>query len=72
MKKEEKDNSIIVCTSSVTTTKCINGQQWTKYHGKQGHGFAAEDANAIWDSNHGKSFDKVGIDNSLNVHNSEQ
>jgi hypothetical protein len=52
--------------ASVATTKCVNDQQWTKYHGKLGHGFAAEDANALWDSHHGKSVEKVGMDNSLN------
>ena len=36
------------------------------YHSKQGHGFAAEDANAMWDHWHGKSVNKVGLDNSLN------
>ena len=52
--------------SSTTSTQCTNDQQWTKYHSKQGHGFAAEDANAMWDRWHGKSVNKVGLDNSLN------
>lgn len=52
--------------SSTASTQCTNDQQWTKYHSKQGHGFAAEDANAIWDRMHGKKVDKVGLDNSLN------
>ena len=52
--------------ASVASTQCTNDQQWTKYHSKQGHGFAAEDANAMWDRWHGKSVKKVGIDNSLN------
>lgn len=52
--------------SSTVSTQCTNDQQWTKYHSKQGHGFAAEDANAMWDRWHGKSVNKVGLDNSLN------
>ena len=52
--------------SSTASTQCTNDQQWTKYHSKQGHGFAAEDANAMWDRWHGKSVIKVGLDNSLN------
>lgn len=49
--------------ASVASTKCINNQQWTKYHTKGGHGFAAEDANAQCDKWHGKRVDKVGIGN---------
>ncbi len=52
--------------SSTASTQCTNDQQWTKYHSKQGHGFAAEDANTMWDRWHGKSVNKVGLDNSLN------
>ena len=52
--------------ASTASTECTNQQQWTKYHSKQGHGFAAEDANALWDRLHGKTVDKVGLDNSLN------
>ena len=63
---EKENNNVIAGEVSVVTAKCINNQQWTKYHGKQGHGFAAEDANAMWDSYHGKSVDKVGMDNTLN------
>ena len=35
--------------ASTASTECTNQQQWTKYHSKQGHGFAAEDANALWE-----------------------
>lgn len=59
-------NSTINGMSSTASTQCTNDQQWTKYHSKQGHGFAAEDANAMWDRMHGKKVDKVGLDNSLN------
>ena len=52
--------------ASTASTECTNNQQWTKYHNKHGHGFAAEDANAFWDRIHGKTVEKVGYDNSLN------
>ena len=52
--------------SSTASTQCTSDQQWTKYHSKQGHGFAAEDANAMWERWHGKKVEKVGLDNSLN------
>lgn len=52
--------------ASVASTECTNNQQCTKYHSKQGHGFAAEDANAMWDRLHGKAVDKVGINNAKN------
>lgn len=59
-------NSTVNGVSSTASTQCTNDQQWTKYHTKQGHGFAAEDANAMYDKWHGKSVDKAGLDNSLN------
>lgn len=52
--------------SSTVSAQCTNDQQWTKYHSKQGHGFAAEDANALYDKMHDKSVNKVGLDNALN------
>ena len=65
MAKEIRHSSVNG-VASVASTQCTNDQQWTKYHSKQGHGFAAEDANAMWDRWHGKSVKKVGLDNSLN------
>lgn len=62
---KNQSNSSIYGTSSTVSTQCTNEQQWTKYHSKQGHGFAAEDANAMWEKMHGKSVDKVGLNNSL-------
>ncbi|MCI5647399.1 MAG: hypothetical protein MR299_07055 [Bacteroidales bacterium] len=59
-------NSSVNGVASVASTQCTNDQQWTKYHSKQGHGFAAEDANTMWERWHGKSVNKVGLDNSLN------
>lgn len=52
--------------ASVISTECVNDQQWVKYHSKQGHGFAAEDANAMYDRLHGKHVRKVGVDNAKN------
>lgn len=52
--------------AAAASAKSINDQQWTKYHSKQGHGFAAEDANAMYDKMHGKSVNKVGMDNAKN------
>lgn len=49
--------------ASVASTKSINEQQWTKYHTKGGHGFAAEDANAQADLLRGEDVKKVGINN---------
>lgn len=63
---EKNQKSTINGVASTASTQCTNEQQWTKYHTKQGHGFAAEDANALHDRWHGKSVDKVGMDNSLN------
>ena len=63
---KEIHNYSVNGVASVASTQCTNDQQWTKYHSKQGHGFAAEDANAMWDRWHGKSVNQVGLDNSLN------
>lgn len=63
---KKNNHSTINGVASVANTQCTNDQQWTKYHTKQGGGFAAEDANALWDRMHGKSVEKVGLDNSLN------
>ena len=52
--------------ASVASTKCINDTQWAKYHTKGGHGFAAEDANALADKLRGKHVEKVGVNNAKN------
>jgi hypothetical protein len=54
--------------SSVTAAAEIEkNTQWTKYKGPNGgHGFAAEDANALNDKWRGKKVDKVGLSNELN------
>lgn len=53
-------------TATVANTVSTNKHQWQKYHSKQGHGFAAEDANAQWDRWHGKQVVKVGENNAPN------
>lgn len=40
--------------------------QHDKYHSPRGHGFAAEDANALNDILHGRKVEKVGTGNTLN------
>lgn len=53
--------------STAKVTEAIESTQWRKYHSpKGGHGFAAEDANALNDYLRGKHVDKTGLDNSLN------
>ncbi|WP_440433316.1 hypothetical protein [Prevotella sp.] len=51
-------------TSSAQSTN--NYMQYSRYRNKQGHGWAAEDANAMADRLSGKRVDQVGRDNSLN------
>ena len=53
-------------TASVNSAINVESTQWTKYSAEQGHGFAAEDANALFDRLCGKSVDKVGLNNELN------
>lgn len=53
--------------STAKVTEAIESTQWRKYHNPYGgHGFAAEDANALNDYLMGKTVDKTGLDNSLN------
>ncbi len=64
--KKNNLNEIVNGVASVASTKSINDQQWTKYHTKGGHGFAAEDANAQIDKWCGKRVEKVGTGNTKN------
>lgn len=43
----------------------IDQHQMQKYHTKQGHGFAAEDANALHDVLCGRKVQKIGVSNEL-------
>ncbi|WP_315450896.1 hypothetical protein [uncultured Treponema sp.] len=66
MKDEESEKGILG-QSSVFAAKEIESTQWAKYKGeKGGHGFAAEDANALNDKLKGKKVDKVGTSNKFN------
>lgn len=53
----------IVVGIGAGTTYFECNSQIDKYHTMQGHGFAAEDANALHDTLRGKSVNKVGTDN---------
>ncbi len=65
--KGEESRKGIAGQSSVVAAKEIESTQWTKYKGeKGGHGFSAEDANALNDKLRGKKVDKVGTSNELN------
>lgn len=64
--KKNNLNESVNGVASVASTKCINDTQWAKYHTKGGHGFAAEDANALADKLRGKHVEKVGVNNAKN------
>ena len=52
---------------SVESSKTIESQQWVKYKNKKGgHGFAAEDANALNDKLRGYKVEKEGVLNKKN------
>ena len=64
--KKNNLNESVNGVASVASTKSINDTQWAKYHTKGGHGFAAEDANALADKWSGKHVDQVGVNNAKN------
>lgn len=61
MKKEKLGLSI-----SPVVSQTVQEHQFNKYHTKQGHGFAAEDANATHDILLGRHVNKIGVSNELN------
>ena len=63
MKKYENG---VLGAASAKSASAVESTQWTKYHSQSGHGFAAEDANALHDVLCRKSVDKVGLNNELN------
>lgn len=65
MEKSVKSSATGVA-SMESTNQLESKTQFTKYHTKGGHGFAAEDANAMYDRFHGKKVEMCGRDNSLN------
>ena len=60
--KKDELAGAFVTKSSVQTEDL----QWRKYKAAQGHGFSAEDANALNDRFHFKEVEKVGISNEKN------
>lgn len=66
MKKQEKRSANTFGMSSTLNAQATEQLQWTKYQSKQGHGFAAEDANALCDKLKWRKVDKVGLNNELN------
>lgn len=58
--------NLVGSAAAVMNANAIEQTQWPKYHSKQGHGFAAEDANALHDTMRGKHVDRVGCSNELN------
>ena len=60
-------NTVINSASATSSAQSTNNyMQYPRYRNKQGHGWAAEDANAMADRLSGKRVDQVGRDNSLN------
>ena len=59
---EKKINTSFTTPSANST----ENQQWTRYKTPTGHGFSAEDANALVDILKGKNVDKVGLSNEKN------
>lgn len=59
----------ILGTASVLSTRATESTQWRKYRcghdGSTGHGYAAEDANALADRRYGHRVQKTGWDNAL-------
>ena len=58
--------SALLGTTSTSSAKSIESTQWRKYHTRSGHGFAAEDANALHDRLRGKKVEMAGLSNELN------
>lgn len=59
-KKNHKTSGL---SSGLTADHAVNSAQFSKYGTKGGHGFAAEDANALYDLLRGKKVFKVGLNN---------
>lgn len=63
----EKSKSFYGYVTSKSSETTEANMQWTKYHNpKGGHGFAAEDGNALWERLCGHDVDLVGINNAKN------
>lgn len=65
MKKNSKSTNGY--TASISAKTIEEEMQWTKYHSPNGgHGFAAEDGNALWERVCGHKVKLVGLDNEKN------
>jgi hypothetical protein len=65
--KNKEAEAGIVGNGAVQEAIQIEDIQWVKFKNKNvGHGFAAEDANALNDKLRGKKVEKVGKNNELN------
>ncbi len=65
--KKQVNNSTVNGASAASSAQSTNSyMQYTQYRNRQGHGWAAEDANAMADRLRGKHVDQVGKDNSHN------
>ena len=65
--KKQVNNSTVNGASAASSAQSTNSyMQYTQYRNRQGHGWAAEDANAMVDRLRGKHVDQVGKDNSRN------
>ncbi len=62
-KSKDKDKDLHGAFSTASAHATETKTQWTKYPHKTGHGFSAEDANAIHDELSGKKVDRVGSEN---------
>lgn len=63
-KMKKKDN--IRTSFTTASAHSTENQQWTKYKTNGGHGFSAEDANALTDILKGKKVEKIGLFNEKN------
>lgn len=66
MKKKVNTNNINGGSAASSAQSTNSYMQYTQYRNKQGHGWAAEDANAMSDRLSGKQVDQVGTNNSCN------
>lgn len=66
MKKVNNKTVTNSASATCSAQSTNNYMQYPKYRNKQGHGWAAEDANAMADRLSGKKVEQVGRDNCLN------
>lgn len=64
--KKNKKNPVINASVTHSANSTNNSMQFRRYRSKQGHGWAAEDANAMSDRLRGKKVELVGDNNALN------